>query len=285
MLEALLKVHAIVKVVTSPDAPVGRKQIITPSPIATYAERQGLRINKPTKVRNNPDFLEMLRELNADIFVVVSYGKILPAELLDIPPLKTINVHFSLLPKYRGASPIQFALLNGEKITGTSIFVLDAEVDHGAIIAQSPIDIEAKDNFSSLAAKLSKMSAELLIKILPEYESGKLQPQLQDHDQATFTTLITKQHGRINWQQTADQIYNQFRAFNVWPGIWTMWNNRVVKILESHPVESDEGNNLLIPCGDYTMLAITKLQLEGKKPMSARDFLNGYKDFTTDQWQ
>ncbi len=283
VLEALLKEHQVLAVVTSPDAPVGRKQIITPSVIATFAEENDLQIFKPEKVKNNPEFVAELENLGADIFVVVSYGKIMPIELLNIPPLKTVNIHFSMLPKYRGASPIQHALLNGDTETGTTIFVLDELVDHGPIIAQETLAIQPDETFETLAPKLSAISTNLLLQSLPKYQAGEIIPQEQNHESATKAPLINKELGRIDWQKPAQQIYNQFRALKTWPGIWTTWHEQNIKILACHPTAEPEPGAITVHCGNNSLLAITQLQLEGKKPTSSKDFLNGYKDFSPDQ--
>ncbi len=286
ILEALKKEHEILHVITSPDAPVGRKQILTPTPIAEFSQGNNLPLQKPESVKNNPEFLDFLRSLEADIFIVVSYGKILPLELLSIPPLQTLNVHFSLLPKYRGAAPIQFALLNGDKQTGTTIFVLDELVDHGPVLAQEKIAIGPNDNFNSLAKKLSDLSAELLIKILPEYSSGNLPPQEQDHEQATATKRISKEDGKVNWNKSAAEIYNQYRAFSNWPGIWTTWNDKIVKILECKPAttfeEAEPGFVIddLVSCGNGSQLQLITVQLEGSTRASVKDFIRGYPEFS-----
>lgn len=282
ILKELGNAHEIALVVTSPDAPVGRKQVITPSPIAVTAQEMGLNISKPEKVKNNPEFLQTLRNVEADIFIVVSYGKILPEALLDIPLLKTLNVHFSMLPKYRGAAPIQYALLNGDTETGTTIFVLDAEVDHGPILSQQPLAIKVDDTFTTLARTLSELSSKLLAQTLPQYAAGQIVPRIQNHELATFTKLIKKDDGRIDWNRTAGDIYNQYRAFIEWPGLWTTYQEKKLKILECAPAGNQNELSrtaLLIPCGNNTHLAITKLQLEGRNPATAKDFLNGNPRF------
>lgn len=286
ILEQLKSRHEILQVITAPDALVGRKQILTSSPIAQYAEKNGLPLQKPAKVKNNPQFLDYLNSLAADIFIVVSYGKILPAELLNMPPLKTINVHFSLLPKYRGAAPIQFALLNGETKTGTTIFVLDEQVDHGPILAQADLEIATDDNFISLGKKLSDLSAELLINTLPDYQSGKLKPRQQDHEQATTTKLISKEDGKVNWYHPAQQTFNQYRAFMAWPGIWTTWNGKILKIIDCAPgssiEEGDAGSihDNLVTCGSGSQLELITVQLEGGNPIPIKDFLHGNPEFS-----
>jgi methionyl-tRNA formyltransferase len=286
IIEALHKQHEIIQVVTSPDALVGRKQVLTASPIAQYAMQNNLPLQKLDRVKNNSDFLDFLENLAADIFIVVSYGKILPAELLDIPPLKTVNIHFSLLPKYRGAAPIQFALLEGETQTGTTIFVLDAAVDHGPILAQEKIAIAPNDNFKTLAEKLANLSAQLIIKILPDYQSGKLVPKEQDHQAATATKLITKDDGKVNWHFPASRIYNQYRAFISWPGTWAKWEDRIIKIIDCRPAtsleETEPGNinDNLVTCGAGSQLELITVQLEGGTPTPIKDFIRGYPEFS-----
>ena len=279
ILSALKKHHQVLAVVTTPDKPVGRKQVLSPSAIANEALRLNLPVLKPTKVKNNPEFLEELKKFEADIFVVVSYGKILPVDLLDIPPLKTINVHFSLLPKYRGPAPVQFALLNGETKTGTSIFILDELVDHGPILAMQELDIDPDDTNISLQSKLAITSADLILETLPNYESGKIEPQVQNHDLATGSKIISKEDGKINWDQTAQEIYNQFRAYQPWPGIYTSWQGKILKILDCRP--HTESSTETIDCGNKTYLRLITVQLEGKNPVSIKDFLNGYPDFNS----
>lgn len=286
ILTALQNQHEIVYVITSPDAIIGRKKKLSPTPIAEFALANNIPINKPETVKNNPQFLEFLRQQKADIFIVVSYGKILPPELLDIPRLKTLNVHFSVLPKYRGPAPIQFALLNGDKTTGTTIFILDEQVDHGLILASKELAIEPEDTFISLAPKLSEISAQMLLEILPQYEAGNITPQIQDETQATFTKMITKEDGKLDLTKTADEIHNMWRAYNHWPGIWTIYHGETLKILDceiaSEP-ETPHGLDELkdvIPCNNHTFLRLLKIQQAGKNPVSMQDFLNGHKDFT-----
>ncbi len=289
ILEALLEHHEVVAVVTSPDKAVGRKQILTPSPIANLAERKHLTIYKPNKVKNNPDFLLTLKQHAADLYVVVSYGKILPLELLDQPPLKTINVHFSLLPKYRGPAPVQFTLLNGETKTGTSIFILDELVDHGPLLATAEIAIEPTDTNITLQSKLAQLSSDLLIEILPKYENSQITPTVQNHEEATSTKIITKEDGKVNWQETNQQIYNRFRAFQPWPGIYTTWEGKSLKIIdcvpssEPIPLQPGQVQQYLVGCGENTVLELKTIQLEGKNPTSITDFLNGYPQFGSSQ--
>lgn len=284
ILNALVDQHEIVAIVTSPDAPTGRKQIPTPSPVADWATQHHIPVLKPKQVKHNPELLDQLQSLNADIFIVVAYGKILPVELIRIPRLLTLNVHFSLLPKYRGASPIQTALLNGENVTGTSIFVLEQGLDTGPLLAQQSLTIGQQDDYITLAGKLAELSAELLLQLLPDYDSGKLSPQPQDHSQATVTKIFRKADGAIDWSKSAGQIHNQFRAFRLWPGIWTTWQGQMLKILDCEPgpshssSQSPPGTVLQnrIVCGGDTTLVIHELQPAGGKPQAFSSFLNGH---------
>lgn len=300
-LEKLVIHHEVVGVVTSPDAPVGRKQVLAPSPIAARAAELGLFVLKPEKVKNNPELLEQLSKLGADIYVVVSYGKILPKELIDAPPLKTLNIHFSSLPLYRGAAPIQSALKNGETVTGTTIFILDEYMDHGPVLAQVEERIKPDDTFTTLAQRMAEISADKLIEILPVYQNGEIVPQEQNHDLVTKAPMIKKEDGRIDWSKPAQDIYNTWRAYQPWPGIYTTWNGKLLKIVECKPVDIESiaqdapsdsppkiggargGMNLpgtvindgIIACGSSTYLQILTLQPEGKQPMDIKSFLNG----------
>lgn len=248
-----------------------------------------LKILKPQKVRGNKEFYEELKTLAADIFVVVSYGQIMPLEVINLPKYKTINVHFSVLPKYRGASPIQSALLNGEEYTGTSIFILDEQVDHGPLLATEVVKIDADDNALTLSQKLAYKSAAVINTVIYDYVTGKITPLPQDESAATHTTHIEKADGKINWQKTAKEIYNQFRAFYPWPGVWTTWNGKLLKstdleinTLQKTTESSDIGKVLedgVVVCGQNTAIKIKTLQLEGKKEVGIKDFLNGQKEF------
>ena len=293
ILKVLSEVHEIVQIVTSPDSKVGRKQEIQQTPIAEFGLTEKIPISKPAKVKNNPEFIEFLKTLNADIFVVVSYGKILPKELLEVSLLKTVNVHFSLLPKYRGPAPIQFALLNNEKITGTTIFILDELVDHGPVLAMEKLEIQPDDTFTTLAVKLSEVSAKLIIEVLPKYQSSTIIPQEQNHEDATKTNMIQKEDGQVNWEEeTAQQIYNKFRAYSMWPGIWTEYKGQVLKILSCKPISLAEQPEKIheltkdvIPCAENTYLKLIDVQLAGKNKMFMKDFLNGHPNFKLEDFE
>lgn len=296
-LEALVQHHQVVGVLTSPDTPVGRKQVLTPSPIAVRAQELGLHVLKPEKVKNNPEVLTELQKLAADVYIVVSYGKILPKELINAPPLKTLNIHFSLLPQYRGAAPIQAALRNGDTVTGTTIFLLDELLDHGPILAQVTESIQPDDTFPTLADRMARISADKLIEILPAYQNRTLTPQEQNHGLATKAPMLRKEDGKIDWSKTAQEIYNQWRAYQPWPGIFTFWNDNLVKIIECRPASELGGGSVpsldslltsppgtmlsggRVVCGENTYLQILTLQLGGRQAVDIKSFTNGYKDF------
>ncbi len=293
ILEALRKQHEILAVVTSADAEVGRKKQMQESPVSSLAKDLKLNLIKPEKVKGNAEFLTQLQTLAADIFVVVAYGKILPLEIINMPKFKTINVHFSPLPKYRGPSPIQAALRNGDAQSGTSIFVLDEQVDNGPLIAQEIANIDPSDNYFTLSDKLARVSANVINETIEGYVSGKITPLPQDETAATYTKIINKEDGKVDWNKRALEIYNQFRAFFIWPGIWTTWNGKNIKITDCH-INADqltEGGSIdangsgtvlkggVIVCGNNTYLQIKTLQLEGKNETDINSFLNGYQNF------
>lgn len=299
-LEALTKEgYEIIAVVTTPDEPAGRKQIPTPPPIKLKAKSENLKILQPESLKNNPSLVACLLSLHADVGVVAAYGKIIPAEIINLPRYGILNIHPSPLPKYRGPTPIQSAILNGEEDTGVTIIKIDEEVDHGPIIAQSEKIKMQNKRYEELHDDLAKIGAGLLIKILPDYIAGKIKPVEQDHSQATFTKIIKKEDGKIDWNKTAEEIYNQFLAFHLWPGIWTRWNPptgsgqaKTLKIAGCIPLRScwnetceckagvvcKEGEHVFVSC-NTGYLEILRLQLEGGKEMDIKSFLAGHKNF------
>ncbi|HVY67619.1 MAG TPA: methionyl-tRNA formyltransferase, partial [Patescibacteria group bacterium] len=208
VLESLAKEHEIAAVVTRPDVKVGRKQQLEESPVSALGRDLGFEVLKPERVKNNPELLQRLSALAADIFVVVAYGQILPLAVINLPRLKTVNVHFSVLPRYRGPSPIQGALLSGEAQTGVSLFVLDELVDHGPLIAQEIVGIDPRDNYFTLADKLARRSAEIINSALAGYAAGAITPLPQDEAAATTTKIIAKADGKIDWSRPAAEIFN-----------------------------------------------------------------------------
>ncbi|HRY63100.1 MAG TPA: methionyl-tRNA formyltransferase [Patescibacteria group bacterium] len=277
-------------IITQPDEPVGRHKLLTPPPVKKLAEKIGLPTLQPEKLDDN--IVKTIKKINADLFIVAAYGKIIPEKILNLPALGCLNIHPSLLPQYRGPSPIQYALLHGDQKTGISLMLVDKKMDHGPIISQIEYPIDPDDNYETLSAKLAAKSAELLLATLPKFISGELKPQGQNHSAATFTKIITKQDGQIDWQNNAQKIYNQWRAFYLWPNIFSLMTikdkNILIKFNEIRPTAEKpdhqylpgqlftHNKKLLAACGEYSYLEVIKLQPEGKKIMSSSDFIHGY---------
>ena len=289
-LTALVDEGYEVIVITASDAPAGRKQMLASPPVKLTAEKLGLKILQPDNLKALGLLAYQLIGLSAPLGIVASYGKIIPKEIIELFPKGLLNIHPSLLPKYRGPSPIQYTLLNGESETGVTIIKIDEQVDHGPIVAQSEKRKTQNKNFKELHDELAKLGAELLIKILPDYLAGKIIPRPQDDRQVTFSKKITKADGRVDWHRDARAIYNQFRAFNLWPGIYTIWHDKTLKILDCRLYEEQEyhaheeqyigqlwqeNGHLFVPC-QPGYLEILCLQLAGGKPLTANEFLNGY---------
>ena len=273
----------VVAVLTQTDKPVGRKGIITPSPVKVVAENAGIPVLQPTKLRSNQKLWQKLRDLKPDVFVVTVYGKILPQEVLDIPEHGVINIHPSFLPKYRGASPVASAILNGDNKTGVTLMRLTFEMDAGPIIAVSDaVQIAKDDTTASLAKKLAEVGAKMLLDSLPDYLEGKLIPQPQDASLATYVTPFEKEDGKIDWTTDEEYIERMTRAYNPWPGTYTIWNNKRVKIISAtvEDIDNPKGQAKAIDNKLFIgRLKIDSIQPEGKSPMSGTDFLRGYPGF------
>ncbi|MFA6304704.1 MAG: methionyl-tRNA formyltransferase [Patescibacteria group bacterium] len=276
--------YNVVLVITQIDQLIGRKQILTPTAIKVEAKMLGLEV-----CENLKDLRLKIETLKPDLGIVVAYGKIIPQEILDLFPLGVLNIHPSLLPKYRGPSPIQSAILNGDKETGVSIIKLDEKMDHGSKLITQNLKLKADDNYQSLSERLAGLGAKLLVETLPDYLAGKIRLEPQNNTEATFCKIINKEDGKIDWQNSADQIERQIRAYAQWPGSYTELKSKnlklkTAKIISAQAVESisnligqlqvDNGK-LYIQCGHGALL-IEKLQPEGKKEMTAKEFINGY---------
>jgi len=273
-------------VVTGPDRPAGRKQDLLPSPVKIAALKNNLALTQPKA----PAELLSRQELKeAEFFVLAAYGNILPKELVELPLKGVLNVHPSLLPKYRGPSPERYALLNGDEKTGVTIMLMDEEIDHGPTLAQEEFTIPEDIRHEELHLKLGEIGGELLIKTIPQWLEGKIIPKEQDHTKATFTKKITKEDGKIDWSKEAEYIARQIRAFHPWPGTYTLWQGKILKILQGKAQESPGSHvslGSIIPWHDgfavacaKGVLAIEQFQVEGKNPVLAKDFLLGHKDF------
>src|SRR3990167_5956308 len=222
ILKALIDAHmSPIAVVTTPDKPAGRGHIITSPPVKTFVEKYTIPVFQPEKLKDET-FLHTLQNLNADVFVIASYGKILPQNLLDIPLKGTINVHPSLLPRHRGPSPIQGALLAGDDTMGVTLMLTDKEMDHGPIIAYSKWQMPHNTmTYSKLHERLAELGSQLLVETLPKWIAGEITPQEQNHAEATYTKILTKEDGHLNWKKSAEEIDRMVRALNPWPGTWS----------------------------------------------------------------
>lgn len=282
--------YEIAAVVTVTDKPVGRKKVLTPPPLKIIAQELGLEIIQSLNLKNDSRIISSLSSFGADVGVVASFGNIIPTEILNLPKHGFINLHPSLLPKFRGPSPIQFTLFNGEKKSGVTIMKIDKEVDHGPIIAQQELKILNNEGYSGLHDRLAKLGADMLIKILPDYLAEKTVLVEQDHTQATFTKKLSRADGKIDWNRSAVEIYNQYRAFQVWPSVWTIWNAQRLSLKELAPFESAVTDNeevgkiiladdsVIVKCFSRN-LKIIKLQLDGGKELGIREFIRGHKNF------
>jgi len=279
--------HQIVAVYTQPDRPAGRGRGLTPSPVKQIAETHQIPVKQPKTLRDEAAQAE-LKNFAADIMVVVAYGLILPKQALDSPKHGCINVHASLLPRWRGAAPIQHAILAGDTMTGVNIMQMDEGLDTGDILYETTCPIEATDTGSSLHDKLAALGAIALLETLTLIEQNKLQPKKQNHEKSTYASKLTKQQAEINWNMPADNIARQVRAFNAWPIAYTHFAGQVVRIWEAEvkPAENaaqTPGNILDIQHNHIDVdtakdiLRITKLQVSGGKVLSVQDLLNGRK--------
>ena len=279
-------------VVTETDKPVGRKKVLTPPPVKVVAEKYEIPVLQPEKIRNSES---EIRNLELDLIIVAAYGKILPEEILEIPKYGCLNVHPSLLPRWRGPSPVQFAILNGDTDSGVTIMKIAEKVDAGPVLIQRKLKLEGNETYDVLHDKLGEMGGDLLIEIIPEWITGKIDPQLQDESRTTYTRILKKEDGKIDWEKSAEEIERQIRAFNLWPGIFTFWEKSGklirIKILKARVL--NRANSKTYPIGKTLVagqnelcvqtgkgfLIIERLQLEGKKETDSEDLLRGYSDF------
>jgi methionyl-tRNA formyltransferase len=276
----------IVCVVTRPDRPRGRGQKVSFSPVKEAALRLALPLEQPEETKNNNTFKSLLTSFKPDIAVVVAYGKILPEAILAIPRYGFINVHASLLPKYRGAAPIQWALLKGEKETGVTIFKIVGALDAGPILKQKAVKIGEQDDYSVLSNKLFDAGKQLLLAALPEIEAGMLAAKPQDESKVTFAPSLSRESGEIDWRKPADDIFNRIRALAVWPTAHTFWRGKRLSIFKAQKIAgpgSDPGKiaeifknkGFSVGTGAGSLL-IEEVQMEGGKKMKAYEFVIGH---------
>ncbi len=287
-LEALVENgYEITAVVTQPDKPKGRSGQLVPSPVKECALKYNLPVFQPAKIKS-PEAVETLKSFEADIFIVVAFGQIMSQEILDMPPMGCFNIHASLLPKYRGAAPIQWSIINGDQETGVTIMKMDIGIDTGDIYTQKVVPISDEDTGESLFDKLKDAGSELLIETLPLLEKGELQPQKQDESSATHVKMLSKEFGCIDFSKSADEIEHLVRGLNSWPSAFTYYQGKMMKIWKSK-VSTKEVSDVqpgTIACVNKSsieiatgkdLLEVFEIQLEGKKRMSVEDFLKGHK--------
>jgi methionyl-tRNA formyltransferase len=278
--------HEIVAVYTQPDRPAGRGNKINAPPVKEFARQNNLQILQPTKIKT-PEALEIFKSHNADVAVVVAYGRILPQTFLEAFPRGAINVHFSLLPKYRGAAPVNWAIVNGETRTGVTTMQMDAGLDTGGILLQRETEIGEDETAIELMERLSTLGADTLSETLVMRDELTVQPQ--NDSQASSAPLMKKEDGAIDWNLAAREISNRVRGFQPFPTSYTKYQEKKLTILKAKAIISEQskpgngliieakGDKLYVACGNQTLLQIDELQLEGKKRMATRDFLNGVK--------
>lgn len=278
--------HEVPAVFTQPDRPKGRGQQVHGSPVKESALIQGIPVHQPERIRR-PEPVRLLTDLNADAMVVVGYGQIIPQSIIDLPHYGILNVHASLLPKYRGAAPVQWAIANGESTTGVTIMRIDAGLDTGDMLAKAETAIGAEENAVDLSVRLAELGAGLLVKTLEGMKSKGLVPEPQDHSKATLAPVLKKEDGRIDWRMPSPLIANRCRGFLPWPGTWTTWRGQILHIFKSKPANPISlglygsvqviDRKLLVTCGDGTTLELEELQLEGRKRINAEAFCNGQR--------
>jgi methionyl-tRNA formyltransferase len=286
VLRKLSSQYPIVGIVTQPDRPAGRGRVLTPPPIKILADELNLPVIQPRRL-SEPDAIQQLQFWAPELIVVAAFGQILRPVVLDLPELGCINVHASLLPRWRGAAPIQATILNGDETAGVTIMRMDPGIDTGQILSQKSIPITHVDTAGTLGVKLSKLGADLLMETLPAYLSGELVPEPQDDSLATYAPMIDKGNGLLDFSEPAVNLDRKIRAFNPWPGTFTYWNNRMLKIHHAHPIEVKSviaGEKIIyhelpaITTGNG-ILVIDELQLAGRNIQNGKSFLNGVRNW------
>jgi len=281
-LEELCRDYNVKAVVCQPDRKANRRHKVFPCPVKNFAHSKGIPILQPENVRKDEKFLQQLKKYEPDIIIVIAYGQILPKSVLEVAPLGCINLHASLLPKYRGASPIQFAILNGDKKTGVTSMMMNTRMDEGDILLQYEVNIASNDVIGTLHDKLAQMSARCAVETIEGLRDNNITPVPQDHEKATYTRLIKKEDGRVNWKEDSKKVYDHYRAMTPWPGFFTYLEDRYLKIIECHkgdgngqPGEIIKVDNIIeVACKEGSLI-IERLQMPGKKAMDVKSFLNG----------
>lgn len=285
-LRALAKEYSVVGIVTQPDQPAGRGRILTPPPVKTLAGELGLPIIQPHRLRD-PEAMQYLKSWGPDLIIVAAFGQILRSQVLDLPPYGCINVHASLLPRWRGAAPIQAAILHGDSQTGVTIMRMDPGIDTGPILGQRATPTLAEDTSTSLGRRLAQLGADLLLELLPAYLNGDLRLRPQEETEATYAPMIRKENGLLDFTRPATDLERQVRAFQPWPGAFTYWQGQILKILRVRAINTpcnDPGKTFVhqhLPayCTREGLLILDEVQPAGKKPMQGATFLLGARDW------
>jgi methionyl-tRNA formyltransferase len=272
-------------VVTQPDRPKGRGLELVHSPVKQRASELGLPLSQPESIKNNAEFRAQLAALKPDAIIVVGYGRIIPEWMLDLPPLGNINLHASLLPKYRGAAPIQWAIARGETVTGVTTMKIDAGLDTGDILLQQEAPIAPDETAETLAPKLADLGANLTVTTIEGLQSGTIHRRPQDGSRATLAPILKKEDGLIDFSRPATDIRNRLRGFQPWPGAYSNFRGKNLQVWQAEVINQAlpsaelkvDGKHLLVGCGEGTALKLLQVQLEGKKRTSAADFIRGYR--------
>lgn len=284
ILEMLIEEHEVIAVVTQPDRPVGRKKVLTPPPVKKVAVKHNIPVYQPEKLNHSPE-LEEIINLQPDLIVTAAFGQLLPKSLLDAPKYKAVNVHASLLPKYRGGAPIHYAVMNGEKKTGVTIMYMAEKLDAGNIISQDEIDIKENDTVGDVHDQLAVLGTALLKRTLPTIFNGTNDSIPQDESLVSFASNISREDERIDWTQDAESIHNHIRGLSPWPVAYTTMNDKNMKLWRSEIVRNFKGNPgeivettksaIIVATGSEDGVALTEIQLAGKKRVQTRDYLSG----------
>ena len=272
-------------VLTQPDRPKGRGLGLIASPVKEAAQRLGLPILQPEKIKQNEELRRHLEEIAPAAIIIVGYGRIIPPWLLQLPKHGNINLHASLLPKYRGAAPIQWAIASGGSITGVTTMRIDEGLDTGDILLQQELAILDEDTAETLSPRLAAIGADLMVHTLRGLAANSIQPRPQNHDQATLAPILNKEDGRIDFARGAQEIYNRLRGFQPWPGAFTTFRGRTLNVTAAKPSTEQvvlgqmlvKNGRLFVGCGNGTALQLFEVQPEGKKRIAARDFIHGYR--------
>lgn len=278
--------HRVELVLTQPDRPSGRGLDLQVSAVKQLALQHGLPVSQPEKIRVNLALQQQLQEILPDAILVVAYGRIIPPWMLSLPRYGNLNLHASLLPKYRGAAPIQWAIANGEPETGVTTMRIDEGLDTGDILLQARVTIDVTQTAAELSPVLAGVGAELMVQTLHGLEAGSIKPTKQNDESATLAPILQREDGRVDWNRTATEIYNRWRGFQPWPGAFTIFREKKLILQAVRVVQESEntaapgtllrhGGNLLVACGQGTRLELLEVQAEGKRRMSASSFING----------